>query len=59
MLLKKIKYLVNELLTIDFIGFGSLARNSENEEELVLNQIINNYREKTDMEEKLNATVNF
>ena len=50
--------MVNELLTIDFIGFGSLTRNSENEEELVLNQIINNYREKTDIEEKLNATVN-
>ena len=53
------KYLINEVLLLDFISFGSLTTNRENEEELTLNQIVQNFRKANDFEEKLNATVIF
>ena len=49
--------MINELLTIDFIGFGSLTRNIEKENELMLSQIVAYYREKNGIEEKLTAIV--
>jgi hypothetical protein len=44
------------MLTIDFIGFGSLTRKPDSDE-LILNRIVNSFGEKNDMQKKLDATV--
>ena len=51
------KYLVNEILWIDFFGMGSLSRNAENEKEFVLNEIIKGFTEQSEFSDKMNQIV--